>query len=87
MPIGTRTSRGMGHRDRDTKSFSNHSKRSRSKNSRPQVDTNNIANDKRSYERYITLASNAVSTGDVVEIENFYQHAEHYLRQMNPQAV
>jgi len=77
----------MVARDRDTTVSSNHSKRSRAKNRRPQADTNNIANAKRSYERYMTLASNALSTGDVVEIENFYQHAEHYHRQMNPQAV
>ena len=28
----------------------------------------------------MTLARTAASTGDAVEIENFYQHAEHYLR-------
>ena len=26
------------------------------------------------------FARNAASTGDAVEIENLYQHAEHYLR-------
>jgi hypothetical protein len=87
MPIGTTTIKRMGHRNRDTASFSNHSERSRSKNSRSQSNTNNVANAKRNYDRYIALARNAVSTGDLVEIENFYQHAEHYLRQMNLQPV
>ncbi len=87
MPVSTRTNSGMVHRNTDATSFSNHSKRPQSKNRRSQTATGNIANAKRSYERYITLASDAVSTGDVVEIENFYQHAEHYLRQMNSQAV
>lgn len=77
----------MGHRDRDTTFSSKDSKRYRTKNNRPQADTNHIANAKRSYERYMMLARSALSTGDVVEIENFYQHAEHYHRQMNPQTV
>jgi hypothetical protein len=45
-----------------------------------QVDTR--ANAKRNYERYIELARAAVSAGDVIEGENFYQHAEHYFRAM-----
>lgn len=84
MPTGTRPRNSSGQRDRSTKSFSN---RARQKNSRPQAGANNIANTKRRYEHYITLARNAVSTGDMVDIENFYQHAEHYLRQMRPPAV
>ena len=28
----------------------------------------------------MTLARSAASTGDSIEIENFYQHAEHYFR-------
>jgi hypothetical protein len=37
---------------------------------------------KRHYERYIELARAAVSAGDPIEGENFYQHAEHYFRAM-----
>ena len=48
---------------------------------------NALGNAKKSYERYISLASAAASTGDVVEAENLYQHAEHYLRLMSEQAV
>lgn len=32
------------------------------------------------YERYITLARDSVSFGDAVQTENWYQHADHYLR-------
>jgi Domain of unknown function (DUF4167) len=42
---------------------------------------------RRSYERYMALARAAGSTGDATEIENYYQHAEHYFRLMNEQAV
>jgi hypothetical protein len=32
--------------------------------------------------RYLALAQAAVSAGDAVEAENYYQHAEHYYRLM-----
>ena len=35
------------------------------------------------YERYLSLAREAQSSGDPVAAENFYQHAEHYFRVMN----
>jgi hypothetical protein len=35
----------------------------------------------------MALARTAGSTGDSTEIENYYQHAEHYLRLMKEQAV
>ena len=35
------------------------------------------------YEHYITLAREAARSGDRVEAENFYQHAEHYFRITN----
>lgn len=34
----------------------------------------------RNYQRYSTLAREASSRGDMVAMENFYQHAEHYFR-------
>ena len=34
------------------------------------------------YERYLARAREAKSAGDEVEMENCYQHAEHYLRIM-----
>jgi len=43
----------------------------------------NPANAKSTYERYLALAHAAALTGDSVEAENYYQHAEHYFRLMN----
>ena len=40
------------------------------------------ANAKASYEKYVTLARAAARSGDVIETENYYQHAEHYFRLM-----
>ncbi len=40
------------------------------------------ANAQRNYERYIALAREASLSGDSVEMENCYQHAEHYFRVM-----
>ncbi|QGM48222.1 DUF4167 domain-containing protein [Methylocystis heyeri] len=39
-----------------------------------------------SYERYMALARAAGFTGDATEMENCYQHAEHYFRLMSEQA-
>ena len=33
-----------------------------------------------SYEHYLALAREATLSGDTVEAENFYQHADHYFR-------
>jgi len=38
------------------------------------------------YEEYMALARAATRTGDAVEIENYYQHAEHYYRLSKEQA-
>lgn len=40
------------------------------------------ASPRKSFERYMVLARDAASSGDAIESENFYQHAEHYLRLM-----
>ena len=37
-------------------------------------------------EKYLQLARDARSSGDPVAAENYYQHAEHYLRSMSPDA-
>ena len=49
------------------------------KQSRPQIGPQNA---RRQYERYLARARDAQVAGDVVEMENCYQHAEHYLRVM-----
>ncbi len=41
-----------------------------------------LADAKKNYERYLALARASASTGDAIQIENYYQHAEHYFRVM-----
>ena len=42
-------------------------------------------NARNNYGRYTTLAKDAARRGDVIEAENYYQHAEHYFRVMRDQ--
>jgi hypothetical protein len=42
--------------------------------------TPSAGNARQLYERYIARAREAQLTGDVVEMENCFQHAEHYFR-------
>ena len=44
-----------------------------------------VANARNNYERYTTLAKDALRRGDTIEAENLYQHAEHYFRVMREQ--
>ena len=37
---------------------------------------------RRKYDTFVSLAREARTRGDLVEMENCYQHAEHYLRVM-----
>src|SRR5262249_9180017 len=39
------------------------------------------------FERYVGLAREAAVSGDRLEAENFYQHAEHYFRLLNANGV
>ena len=43
---------------------------------------NGSGNAQRNYERYLALAREAALSGDNIEMENCYQHAEHYFRVM-----
>jgi Domain of unknown function (DUF4167) len=43
---------------------------------------NSAGNARQQYARYLARAREAQLAGDVVEMENCYQHAEHYLRVM-----
>jgi Domain of unknown function (DUF4167) len=36
----------------------------------------------RNYERHLAMAREATQNGDIIEAENWYQHAEHYFRAM-----
>jgi hypothetical protein len=40
----------------------------------------NGGNARQHYERYLARAREAQLSGDAIEMENCYQHAEHYLR-------
>jgi len=42
----------------------------------------NFQNSQRSYERYLALARAEALSGDRIAAENYFQHAEHYLRSM-----
>ncbi len=37
----------------------------------------------KSVEQYLALARTAEAAGDAVGSQNYYQHAEHYIRQIN----
>ena len=50
-------------------------------------DRKTFATAQRSYEQYLTLAREASSSGDIVEMENCYQHAERYFRVMRETRV
>jgi len=54
----------------------------RAQGSSPRHAAENVRNN---YERYSAMAREAASRGDVIGAENFYQHAEHYLRVMREQ--
>jgi hypothetical protein len=43
-------------------------------------DRKGFAPAERNYKRYLALAREASSRGDMVAMENFYQHAEHYFK-------
>lgn len=42
---------------------------------------------KQKYEHYLALARTEMATGDTVAAENYFQHAEHYLRSMAAAAL
>jgi len=49
------------------------------KQRRPEIGRHNA---RQQYERYLVRAREAQVAGDTVEMENCYQHAEHFLRVM-----
>ena len=48
----------------------------------PHRPRNWTGNAKQHYERYLVKAREAQQVGDAIEMENCYQHAEHYFRVM-----
>lgn len=71
-------------RPKPAASFATRSKRWTSSATR--IEPKNSQNAQRSYDRYIALARAEVLSGDIIGAENFYQHAEHYLRSMSSDA-
>ena len=69
------------HRPKSARPFANRSKQWRSNGGSP--DWRGSQNAQRSYERYLALAQAQAQSGDVIGAENYYQHAEHYLRSMS----
>ncbi len=48
----------------------------------PRSQARNAHSAERNYERYLILARAEALTGDRIAAENYFQHAEHYLRSM-----
>ena len=69
------------HRPKSTRPFVNRSKQWTGNGARP--DLSRHQNAQKSYERYLALAQAQAQSGDVIGAENYYQHAEHYLRSIS----
>jgi hypothetical protein len=54
----------------------------RNEPSGPGPQARNAQNAQRNYERYLALARTEALTGDRIQAENYFQHAEHYFRSM-----
>ncbi len=52
----------------------------------PRSPARNEQSAERNYERYLLLARAEALTGDRIAAENYFQHAEHYLRSMSKNA-
>jgi len=52
---------------------------------RPEAQT--PQNARRNYDRYLALAQAEARSGDRIAAENYFQHAEHYLRTMHESAA
>ena len=69
------------HRPKSARRFANRPKQGTSNGDR--FDLRGPQNAQRSYERYLALAQAQAQSGDVIGAENYYQHAEHYLRSIS----
>ena len=68
-------------RPKSARRFANRSKQWTSNVARPEP--RGSGNAQRNYERYLALAQAQAQSGDIVGAENYYQHAEHYVRSMS----
>ena len=69
------------HRPKSARRFANRPKQWASSGVRP--DSRGPPTAQRSYERYLALAQAQAQSGDEIGAENYYQHAEHYLRSIS----
>ncbi|MBY3488970.1 DUF4167 domain-containing protein [Rhizobium laguerreae] len=53
-------------------------------NSGSRISSRKAGNAKQRYEHYLALAREKALSGDRIEAENYYQHAEHYFRSAAP---
>jgi hypothetical protein len=61
--------------------------RSRKASGLPLPKAKPVQNAQQNYERYLALARAQVLSGDAIAAENYFQHAEHYLRSMREAAT
>jgi hypothetical protein len=71
------------HRPKSARPYVNRSKRGTSNIAR-RPESRGSETAQRSYEHYLALAQAQVQAGDRIGAENYYQHAEHFLRSMSP---
>lgn len=71
-----------GHADRKQRAGS--SQNSQGSQARKSIRTprNRTTNPQEGFTRYIALARAAAASGQTIDAENYYQHAEHYFRSM-----
>jgi hypothetical protein len=67
---------------KSTRPFADRSKQRTSSTARP--DSRGSQSAQISHERYLALAQAQARSGNAIEAENYYQHAEHYFRSMSP---
>jgi hypothetical protein len=57
------------------------------RNRRPGRKSKSPTNHRRNFDRYTALARTALTSGDAIEAEHYFQHAEHYFRLMSEPAA
>ncbi len=81
MRHGTSSNSNRRHRSRNSGRRNNQSRAQVYDSNGPDVRIRGTAH--QVAEKYLTLAKDAASSGDRIVAENYYQHAEHYIRIIN----
>lgn len=71
-------------RTRQTRTDNKRPEAPRGDNNRP---NHGRVNPREMHQKYLTMAREAAASGDVVEAENYYQHAEHFYRIVSERAA